>query len=87
MFKECQLEIVKAQAWKGGEPVALLQRTMHRWEGTLKLERKILKLLQSTEAFLAEIKERGWSKNPKQTRIYPENGCGKDFPMSMILQH
>ena len=52
---------------------------MHRWESTLKFERKILKLLQSTGAFLAEIKERGWAKNPKQ-RIYPANWLRKKFP-------
>ena len=52
---------------------------MHRWESTLKFERKILKLLQSAGAFLAEIKERGWAKNPKQT-IYPANWLRKKFP-------
>ena len=46
----------------------------------LKFEQKILKLLQSTQAFLAEIKERGWSKNPKQTIIYPANWLMKKFP-------
>ena len=52
---------------------------MHRWESTLKFERKILKLLQSAGAFLADIKEREWAKNPKQT-IYPANWLRKKFP-------
>lgn len=52
---------------------------MHRWESKLKFERKILKMLQSTEAFLGEIKERGWAKNSKQTTINPANWLWKKF--------
>ena len=36
-------------------------------------------MLQSTEAFLGEIKERGWAKNPKQTTINPANWLWKKF--------
>ena len=79
LFKECHIQTGEAQAWKGGEPVALSDRPMHNWESTLKFERKILKLLQSTEAFVAEIKERGWVKNSKQTTIYPANWLRKKF--------
>ena len=64
LFKECHIQTGEAQAWKGGEPVALSDRPMHRWESTLKFERKILKLLQSN----------------KQTTIYPANWLRKKFP-------
>ena len=36
-------------------------------------------MLQSTEAFLAEIKERGWAKNHKQTTINPAKWLWKKF--------
>ena len=66
----------EAQAWKGGEPVALSDRPMDRWESTLKLMKNPAAATISKD-FFAEIMERGWAKNPKQTTIYHVNWLRK----------
>lgn len=85
LFKQCQVQTQESKQFKSNKPVTLSDRPMNRWESTLKFNRKILKLLLSIESFLAEIKERRWAENAKQTQIFPANYLRKKFPKVKYL--
>ena len=85
LFKESQLQTFESKVFKGGQPVVMSDRPMHRWESTLKFDLKLERLLLSTENFLSEIESRGWAKDAKQKKIYPANFLMKKFPTDEFL--
>ena len=60
-------------------------KPMHRWESTLKFDLNCEKLFLSTETFLAEVHERRWATNAKQTKIFPANYLMQQFPKDEFL--
>lgn len=85
LFLRCQESTGESQQFKANKPVCLGDRPMHRWESSLKFNTKLMKLLLTVEAYLAEIKVRNIANNAKLTKIYTAHYIAKKFMKPYFL--
>jgi hypothetical protein len=85
LFLRCQESTGESQQFKANKPVCLGDRPMHRWESSQKFNTKLMKLLLTVEAYLAEIKARNIANNAKLTKIYTAHYIAKKFMKPYFL--
>ena len=85
LFLRCQESTGESSQFKAKNAVCLGDRPMHRWESSQKFNTKVMKLILSVEAYLAEIKVQKIANNAKQTKIYPAHYIARKFMKPYFL--